>query len=579
MRTCQQMALALTDVSSEGFVNGELADERTPAGGFARARGDLPVGNIANEATLCGVAWALARDGRLAEVSEGEARLVQASVAPPCAEALEPIAAAIRAGDDPLGTAFASLRSASTRRKLGATYTPPSLVGPMSEWLANHKTASRVVDPGAGSARFLCAAGRYLPDAHLVAVEIDPLAALTARANLTVLGFDERSQVETVDYRSLELSQVSGATAFVGNPPYVRHHDIAPEWKAWLHTRAEGLGIKASALAGLHVHFLLATAGHARAGDYGVYVTSSEWLDVGYGHLTRELVAGPLGGLSIHILDARTQAFADAATTATITAFEVGSRQRSVRMRKVASADSVRGLRGGTPFGRAELQAERRWSSLLEPRVAVPSEFVPLGETCRVHRGTATGANAIWVTQQGDPRLPASLLKPTVTKASELFGLSPPVLSDSDALRAVVDLPADLEVLDEDDRALVDAFLRAARSAGVADGYIARHRRPWWSVKLRAPAPILATYMARRPPAFVRNLAGARNLNTVHGLHPIEPLSEHALGRLASALRAGASLTGGRTYAGGLTKFEPSEMERIMVPPPCWLESDEPWPS
>ena len=579
MRTCQQMALALADVSSEGFVNGGQAGERTPVGSRVRARGDFAIGDIADEAALCGAAWALTRDGRLAEVSEGEARLVQASSAPPCAEALAPVAAAIRAGEDPLGTVFASLRSASTRRKLGATYTPPSLVGPMSEWLANHKTASRVVDPGAGSARFLCAAGRYLPRAQLVAVEIDPLAALTARANLTVLGFDERSRVETVDYRSLVLPPVPGPTAFIGNPPYVRHHDVAPEWKAWLRTRSGEFGIKASALAGLHVYFLLATAGHAQAGDYGVYVTSSEWLDVGYGHLARELVAGPLGGLSIHVLDARTQAFADAVTTATITAFEVGSPQRRVRLQKVAAVEGVRGLRGGTSFSRTELMAEHRWSSLLEPRVAVPSEFVPLGELCRVHRGTATGANAVWVTQQGDPRLPASVMQPTVTKASELFGLSPPVLGDSDALRAVVDLPADLDVLDEDDRALVDAFLRAARSAGVADGYIARHRRPWWSVKLRAPAPILATYMARRPPAFVRNLAGARNLNTVHGLHPIEPLSEHALGRLASALRAGASLTGGRTYAGGLTKFEPSEMERIMVPPPCWLESDEPWPS
>jgi len=53
-------------------------------------------------------------------------------------------------------------------------------------------------------------------------------------------------------------------------------------------------------------------------------------------------------------------------------------------------------------------------------------------------------------------------------------------------------------------------------------------------------------------------------------------MSPAALCRLASVLRARASLTGGRTYAGGLAKFEPKEMEQIMVPPPAWLESDEP---
>ena len=38
--------------------------------------------------------------------------------------------------------------------------------------------------------------------------------------------------------------------------------------------------------------------------------------------------------------------------------------------------------------------------------------------------------------------------------------------------------------------------------------FIATHRRAWWSVGLRAPPPILCTYMARRAPAFVRNRAG-----------------------------------------------------------------------
>ena len=96
--------------------------------------------------------------------------------------------------------------------------------------------------------------------------------------------------------------------------------------------------------------------------------------------------------------------------------------------------------------------------------------------------------------------------------------------------------------------------------------YVARHRNPWWSVGLRSPAPILATYMARRPPAFVRNLVGARHVNVAHGIYPREPLPDDLLDALAASLRTGVSVTQGRTYAGGLTKFEPSEMERIPVP-------------
>ena len=91
-------------------------------------------------------------------------------------------------------------------------------------------------------------------------------------------------------------------------------------------------------------------------------------------------------------------------------------------------------------------------------------------------------------------------------------------------------------------------------------------RRAWWSVGLRKAAPILATYMARRPPAFVRNLAGARHVNIAHGLYPRIELPAQALDRLADELRGSITVAQGRTYAGGLTKFEPKEMERLPVP-------------
>ena len=537
------------------------------------------VGGITDERALCATAWALARGGHLADVSLAERELIEASSPSSRTDALKNLAIAIQAGDDPLGATFASPRSAAQRRQHGATYTPAAIVGPMAERLANHTWAARVVDPGAGSGRFLCSVGRYVPDAQLVAVEIDPLSALTVRANLTVLGFDQRAELHVGDYRALDLSPSPGPTAFIGNPPYVRHHDIDPAWKAWLRKRAADLGLKASALAGLHAHFLLATAHLAWADDFGAFVTSSEWLDFGCGQLERDLVAGPLGGLSLHVFDARTQVFSDVTTTATVTVFEISEPQRPIRVHRINRLEEFGGLAGGKSFSREELRVERRGSTLLVPRASTPRGFVALGDFCRVHRGTSTGSNATSVTSQDDARLPAAVLCPTVTKAVELFASTSGVLTDSSNLRAVVSLPEDLSLLDTTAREPVESLLEVARRAGVADGYIARHRKPWWSVKLRSPAPILATYMARRPPAFVRDLVKAHNLNNVHGIYPAVPLSETALCNLTTALRDQATLSGGHTYAGGLTKSESSAMERIMVPPPAWLESNEPWQS
>ena len=123
-----------------------------------------------------------------------------------------------------------------------------------------------------------------------------------------------------------------------------------------------------------------------------------------------------------------------------------------------------------------------------------------------------------------------------MTKARELFAAGA-ALAAAHHLRRVIDLPADLDLLDASARTVVDRFLRQAKVRGAAEGYVARNRRVWWRVGLRQPAPILATYMARRPPAFVRNLVGARHINIAHGLYPRQPLHDHALDRLAAALR------------------------------------------
>ena len=69
----------------------------------------------------------------------------------------------------------------------------------------------------------------------------------------------------------------------------------------------------------------------------------------------------------------------------------------------------------------------------------------------------------------------------------------------------------------------------------------------------------------------MRNLVGARHINIAHGLYPRVPLSARALDALGRHLNTSVTTADGRTYAGGLTKFEPKEMERLLVPSPDML--------
>jgi hypothetical protein len=473
----------------------------------------------------------------------------------------------LTAGEDPLGEALCALRPPGQRRARGATYTPLAIVEAMVAWAASRGGAARVVDPGAGSGRFLVRAGRHLPDAELWGVELDPVAALLARAHLAAAGLARRARVVVGDYREVALPGHDGRTLYIGNPPYIRHHLIPKRWKAWLVRTATARALTASQLAGLHAYFFLATVEKARPGDYGAFITAAEWLDVNYGRLIRELVAGALGGRSIHVVEPETAPFPDARTTAAITCFEIGARPRSIRLRRVPAGEPLGNLETGRPVRRERLVAAGRWTPLLHRGRRTGEGFVELGELCRVHRGQVTGANRVWIARPDSPSLPASVLFPAVTRARELF-VANGRLTDAATLRRVIDLPVNLDSFAPEERRLIDRFLEWARRLGAHLGYIARTRRAWWSVGLREPAPILATYMARRPPGFVRNVADARHINIAHGIYPREAMTEAWLTALTRYLSTSVSLRDGRTYAGGLTKFEPREMERLLVPEP-----------
>lgn len=473
--------------------------------------------------------------------------------------------ASIRKGHDPLGDAFTRLLTPDVRRPLGQTYTPPLIVESMILWARSQSTPTRIIDPGAGSGRYLLAAARAFPRASIIGSDIDPLATLMLRANVAARGLNHRTQVVLGDFRELQVPDVDGPTLYLGNPPYVRHHAISPQWKRWLLETAAQKGFNASGLAGLHVYFFLATAENARDGDFGAYITSSEWLDVNYGSLVRQLLLDGLGGQSIHVLDPKALPFADADTTGAITCFKIGSTPSSMRLRRVKKPADLRDLEGGRRVSRERLAEANRWSVLTRVTPKVPEGFVELGEIVRVHRGAVTGANNVWITTAEQTDLPSSVLYPSITRARELFNAGGR-LASTDALRRVIDLPTDLDGFDADIRRVIDRFLRKAKRANVHNGYVAANRRAWWSVGLRQPAPILATYMARKPPAFVRNPAEARHVNIAHGLYPRQKVAEGVLDALAAHLSGAVSVAQGRTYAGGLTKFEPKEMERIVVP-------------
>lgn len=467
-------------------------------------------------------------------------------------------------GHDPLGDALCTNTNLGIRRSLGMFYTPVQIVQAMIRQV-ERSNPSRLVDAGCGSGRFAAQAVRLDANIAVIAVDADPVATLACRAVLRTLGA-QRATVINADYGSVSLPTITGRTAFVGNPPYVRHHRLTIEEKRRAREMAVSLGLTISGLSGLQIHFFLKSFALSKKGDVGCFITSAEWLDVAYGCGLRTLMMDGMGLTEIQFFGRDTWTFEDAMTTAVITCFEVGTRHRAIRVSQWGDPQARQ-------VNRKLLEEGTRWSPVVygsgRSSTCKSSGLVRLGDVVRVSRGVATGSNAYFV--MAKERACALGIErytlPVLHRAHQVLR-SGGCVSAVDTRAVLLDPAADTDLQCPENESL-SAYILAGERMGVGTSYLASHRKPWWRVNSKA-APIVATYMTRQAPAFALNPDGLRILNVIHGLYPRITLSNEQLRGLVAYLNANrSSFRGlGRTYQGGLEKFEPSEMEALLVPHP-----------
>jgi adenine-specific DNA-methyltransferase len=471
----------------------------------------------------------------------------------------------IQRGEDPLGDHFVNVIPAEDRRAQGATFTPPWLIDLQLDRIATKNTPTRVVDSGAGTGRYALAAARRWPRAKIIAIEKNPVLAEAIRINALVARL--KIHVICADYLTLDLPRIAGVTAFVGNPPYVRHHDISAELKKWYSATMRKLGLPDSQLAGMHIYFYLKSYLLSSPRDMGCFVTSAEWFESNYGESMRRLFC-IMGGDALTRVHPGEQVFHDALTTSVVTEWTVGTHA------PIKFSDLVnRGIQHQFEADYCQLIDLPKWPGYGQPLPGPPNLGPKIGDYFKVSRGQVTGCNEVWIaTKETEKLIPTRFLFPCITNASDIIEAKG-VIDDPSRLRRVIDLPADLSVLSSREREKVDEFLEVATLVGAAEGWIASHRNPWWRVRLAAPPAIVMSYMSRRPPAFARNQCGARLINIAHGLWPKKPISVASQNRIVAWLNQSVVQAMGRTYGGGLVKFEPGDATQIPLPADVYLPS------
>lgn len=140
------------------------------------------------------------------------------------------------------------LRDIATR---GQVFTPASIVERMLGLIRNR---GRVLEPACGDGAFLSRIPPHYPD--VVAIEIDPAHCPEGALNADFFTYPEVEKFDTI----------------IGNPPYVKARDIAPETRRHFSTQL------LDGHANLYLHFIEKCVRHLEPGGELVFITPRDFL-------------------------------------------------------------------------------------------------------------------------------------------------------------------------------------------------------------------------------------------------------------------------------------------------------------
>jgi hypothetical protein len=469
--------------------------------------------------------------------------------------------------------------TAEARKARGAFFTPAELTDFVAKW-AVRSTADQVLEPSCGEAPFLISAGKKLKalgaarpgEGQLQGIEIHEASARSAAALVADYGLEAR--IRTGDFFDADPAELFDAV--IGNPPYVRYQQFTG--KARARQIALKQGVRLAGLASSWAAFVVHASAFLKPGGRLGLVLPAELLTVNYAAPVREFLMRRFAQVRIVLFEGLV--FPGVVAEVILLLAEGTGPTDHCELYQARDLSSLETLswRSWVPEN-----PQQKWIDGLLPaeaaglyaRIRSGPGVAELREWGKTNLGIVTGNNRYFT-------LDAATIKTLKLPPRELLAISPP---SSRHLRGLAFSPEDWAGMSsrgarthlfypgaDKPSAAARRYIDQGEREAVHEAYKCRVRNPWWRVPLLPAADLFLTCMNHDTPRLVTNLAGVRQLNSVHGVALKKPLRRLAmetlpLGMLNSLTLLGAELVG-RSYGGGILKLEPREADKLPLPSP-----------
>ncbi len=359
-----------------------------------------------------------------------------------------------------------------------------------------------VIDMGAGDCRF-AQGGMFR---RYVGVEIDRKRSTTAR--LPANGELIHSCAFRHGGRDYD--------ACIGNPPYVRHHDIESPWKENTVARIDReLGVTLKRNCNLYLYFLCLGLLKTHARGLVAMVIPYEWVSRPSASPLRDHILAKKWNVTVYRF--RERIFQGVLTTASISIIDKGGTEGKWTFFDIDRKYKVRPRKGPAESKEGVIRYEKRgvaWAL----------------------RGLSPGTQKIFTVTEGERNhygLKKSDVVPCVTTLRHA-PRSVQVLTTAAFKKHYVDAGARCWLIRSDRKKLsptLKAYLDAV-PAKLRDTWTCRNQSPWFRF-LPHPTPrlLVGSGFTRYGPKVLINAVGARAVGSVWGIHSARPLTERKLQR------------------------------------------------